>query len=125
VVSAATARKIARILTAVTSEGGTGVRAALQGYTVGGKTGTAQKADNSGTYATDRYVASFVGYAPVKRPAVAILVVVDEPRREHYGGVVAAPAFRKIAHETLDYLGISPQRENGRLLAGRKQGVQG
>ena len=112
-------------LAAVTGEGGTGVRAALEGYTAGGKTGTAQKADGNGSYAADRFVASFVGYAPLEQPAVAILVVVDEPRRQHYGGVVAAPAFRKIAQETLDYLGISPQRGDGQLLAERDQRVKG
>ena len=99
----------------VITEGGTGVNAALDGYSVSGKTGTAQKIDDSGKYARGKYVSSFLGFAPADEPKVVILVVVDEPKGDHYGGIVAAPAFKKIAHETLNYLNISPVMEQEKL----------
>lgn len=111
VISQATAGTVRRIMKTVITEGGTGVRATLEGFTVGGKTGTAQKTDAKGTYSKKHYIASFVGFAPVEHPEIAILVIVDEPQGQHYGGIVAAPAFRKIAEETLNYLKIPP--ENG------------
>jgi cell division protein FtsI (penicillin-binding protein 3) len=85
---------------------GTGTQAAIPGYTVAGKTGTAQKAEH-GRYVT-KYVASFVGLVPAKRPRFAILVMVDEPHGDIYGGVVAAPAFRDIARFDLQYLEVPP-----------------
>ena len=85
---------------------GTGTQAAIPGYTVAGKTGTAQKAEK-GRYVT-KYVASFVGLVPAKRPRLAILVMVDEPHGDIYGGVVAAPAFRDIARFDLQYLEVPP-----------------
>ena len=85
---------------------GTGTQAAIPGYTVAGKTGTAQKAEN-GHYVT-KYVASFVGLVPAKNPRLAILVMVDEPHGDIYGGSVAAPAFRDIARFDLQYLEVPP-----------------
>ena len=85
---------------------GTGTQAAIPGYTVAGKTGTAQKAEN-GRYVT-KYVASFVGLVPAKNPRLAILVMVDEPHGDIYGGSVAAPAFRDIARFDLQYLEVPP-----------------
>jgi cell division protein FtsI (penicillin-binding protein 3) len=107
-----TAAKVNRIMQTVITEGGTGTNAALDGYSISGKTGTAQKIDESKTYAKGKFVSSFIGFAPASKPAVVILVVVDEPRKAHYGGTVAAPAFRKITHDTLQYLNIPP--ESGR-----------
>jgi cell division protein FtsI (penicillin-binding protein 3) len=114
-VSAKTAGIVKRIMKIVITEGGTGVNAALEGYSVSGKTGTAQKIDKSGKYARDKYVSSFLGFAPADEPRIVILVVVDEPEGEHYGGIVAAPAFKKIAHETLNYLNIPPVLEQEKL----------
>jgi len=114
-VSAKTAHIVKRIMKTVITEGGTGVNAALDGYSVSGKTGTAQKIDDSGKYARGKYVSSFLGFAPADEPKVVILVIVDEPKDEHYGGTVAAPAFKKIAHETLNYLNISPVMEQDKL----------
>ena len=114
-VSAKTAGVVKRIMKTVITEGGTGVNAALEGYSVSGKTGTAQKIDSSGKYARGKYVASFLGFAPAEEPKVVILVAVDEPEGEHYGGIVAAPAFKKIAHETLNYLNIPPVIERDKL----------
>ena len=87
---------------------GTGQEAALPGYTVAGKTGTAAKPDPSGGYSTSRYVASFVGIVPAAKPRIVILVTVDEPQASIWGGVVAAPAFQSIARFDLQYLEIPP-----------------
>ena len=108
VVSVQTARTVARMMQSVISEDGTGPLAALDGYTAAGKTGTAQKIDETGNYARGKYIASFVGFAPVEKPRVVILVLVDEPGEQHYGGTVAAPAFKKIALGTLDLLNVPP-----------------
>ena len=88
---------------------GTGKRAALEGYRAAGKTGTAQKAER-GRFSKSRYMASFIGFAPLPRPQVTILVQIDEPKGAIYGGEVAAPVFQKIAQETLLNLRIPPDR---------------
>jgi cell division protein FtsI (penicillin-binding protein 3) len=85
---------------------GTGTKAAIPGYTVAGKTGTAAKIDPDGTYSTSRYVASFVGMVPATKPKLVIMVMVDEPHGDIYGGDVAAPAFREIARFNLQHLEI-------------------
>jgi cell division protein FtsI (penicillin-binding protein 3) len=92
----------------VTVEDGTGSRAAVEGYEVAGKTGTAQKVNDEGGYAEDRFVASFVGMVPAEDPQLVIMVMVDEPSTEHLGAYVAAPAFAKIAKFALQRLGIPP-----------------
>jgi cell division protein FtsI/penicillin-binding protein 2 len=89
--------------------GGTGVKAQIDGYTVAGKTGTAQRPGPLGGYEPGAYTASFVGVVPVPSPRLAILVVVDEPRGVYFGGDVAAPAFREIARQALWYLRVPPQ----------------
>ena len=109
-VSVETAVTMRKIMRTVITEGGTGVQADIEGYAVCGKTGTAQKLKNDGTYAQDRYIASFVGLVPTHHPTLAILVVVDEPKGSYYGGTVAAPAFRRIAKEALAYLNIAPDK---------------
>ncbi len=121
VVSTQTARTVARMMQTVVTEGGTGTNAALDGYTSGGKTGTAQKIGEDGRYAKGRYIASFVGFAPVENPKVAILVLVDEPKKFHYGGTVAAPAFKKIAHGTLDYMNVPPKNDADSFVNLRKK----
>jgi cell division protein FtsI (penicillin-binding protein 3) len=105
VVSSHTADRMMAMFRDVVLEG-TGTQAAIPGYTVAGKTGTAQKAEN-GHYVT-KYVASFVGLVPAKNPRLAILVMVDEPHGDIYGGSVAAPAFRDIARFDLQYLEVPP-----------------
>jgi cell division protein FtsI (penicillin-binding protein 3) len=96
------------MMVAVTEGQATGVEAAIPGFRVAGKTGTAQKADPvTGKYATDRIGASsFVGFVPAERPRIAVVVVLDEPALVHAGGFVAAPAFRRIASMSLRYLGV-------------------
>ena len=108
VISARTARTVRSMMAAVVDEDGTGVNAALERYQVGGKTGTAQKIEPTGGYSQKRFIASFVGLAPVHRPKVVVLVVIDEPRKRHYGGTVAAPAFKRITQAALGYLDVSP-----------------
>ena len=87
---------------------GTGTLAAVRGYKVAGKTGTAQKPDSHGGYSSGRYVASFVGMVPASRPRLVVLVTVDEPHGETSGGLVAAPAFAQIAAYDLQYLEVPP-----------------
>jgi cell division protein FtsI (penicillin-binding protein 3) len=88
---------------------GTGTAAAVPGYTIAGKTGTAAKPDPvTGGYSTANYVASFVGIVPASKPRFVILVSVDEPRKAIWGGVVAAPAFQRIADFVLQYLAVPP-----------------
>jgi cell division protein FtsI/penicillin-binding protein 2 len=107
VVSRAVAERMLAMLRGVVVEG-TGREAAIPGYTVAGKTGTAAKIDPDGTYSTSRYVASFVGLVPATKPRLVIMVMVDEPRGNFYGGVVAAPAFREIARFNLQHLEVPP-----------------
>ncbi|HVR60642.1 MAG TPA: penicillin-binding protein 2 [Polyangia bacterium] len=106
-VSAATARTMVGIMRGVTEQGGTAKQAAIPGYPVAGKTGTAQKVVG-GHYDRSKYVASFVGFAPADDPRVSIIVVIDEPEGEHLGGAVAAPIFREIGEQALRYLHVPP-----------------
>ncbi len=105
VVSEQTAETMKRMLAGVV-EHGSGVAAQLPGYTSAGKTGTAQKVDANGHYSHKDYIASFMGFAPVEKPAVAILVVIDTPVGAIYGAQVAAPAWKSIAEQTLRYLNV-------------------
>jgi cell division protein FtsI (penicillin-binding protein 3) len=105
IVSRHTADRMTAMFRDVVVEG-TGTEAAIPGYTVAGKTGTANKAEN-GQYVS-KYVASFVGLVPARKPRLAILVMVDEPRGQIWGGVVAAPIFRDIARFALQYLEVPP-----------------
>lgn len=103
------AQTITELLIAVTEGEGTGLEAAIDGYQVAGKTATAQKTDPAtGRYSLEKYMASFVGYVPAKKPVVAISVIVDEPMVEHAGGAVAAPIFRRVAQAALKYKGLTP-----------------
>jgi membrane peptidoglycan carboxypeptidase len=107
-ISAETAATMTSIMEAVVSSRGTANSASLEGYQVAGKTGTSHKAVAHGYSATD-YNASFVGFVPSRRPAFTILVVIDTPRANgHYGGVVAAPIFKRIAEAALRQAGVPP-----------------
>jgi cell division protein FtsI (penicillin-binding protein 3) len=109
VISEATAASIRSMLEGVLGPGGTASGAAIPGYVLAGKTGTAQKPDPvKGGYSNDKFVASFVGFAPARHPRLLVTVMVDEPHGEIYGGVVAAPAFQDITKFALPYLGIPP-----------------
>ena len=101
------AQMMAMLRDVVSAEGGTGALAAVPGYTVAGKTGTAAKPEPGG-YSDTRYVASFVGVVPAKNPRLVVLVSIDEPHGAIWGGVVAAPAFSEIARNSLVELEIAP-----------------
>jgi cell division protein FtsI (penicillin-binding protein 3) len=91
---------------------GTARKAQLEGYSAAGKTGTAQKIDpRTRTYSATKYIGSFVGFAPVSKPAVVIIVVIDEPQGAYHGGDVAAPVFREIAEQVLPELSVMPDTE--------------
>jgi len=110
VVSPATARAVIGMLEHVVTPEGTGIRAAVAGYRVAGKTGTARKFDVGG-YSEERYTAVFAGVAPVSRPRLAVVVIVDEPRAgAYYGGDVAAPVFSGIVAGAMRILAIAPDR---------------
>src|SRR5947209_3927880 len=91
-----------------TTTSGTGTQARIDGYTVAGKTATAQKPARRGGYDPDRYVASFLGIVPIPNPRLAVLVALDEPRGAYSGGERAAPLFRQLASQVLGYLGVPP-----------------
>jgi cell division protein FtsI (penicillin-binding protein 3) len=125
VVSPQTAAALRDILQTVMLPGGTGVNGALEGYSVCGKTGTARKIDENGVYTNDRHVASFIGFAPAENPQITVLVVIDEPKAQIYGGAVAAPVFKKIAQATLNYLNVPPQPAAERLRVAMETGGRG
>lgn len=110
VVDSTTATTVRNFMLGVTEEGGTGTRAAVDGYTVAGKTGTAQKVDPSTRrYAPGIYTSSFVGMIPEENPRLAIVAVLDEPRGgQYYGGTVAGPIFAEVASNAMRYLGVPP-----------------
>jgi cell division protein FtsI (penicillin-binding protein 3) len=107
VYSQRTSAQLREMLEGVLAAGGTASEVSVPGYELAGKTGTAEKAEDGG-YSEDRYVASFVGFAPAKDPKLLVAVMVDEPVYVHTGGEVAAPVFGEIAEFALPYLGISP-----------------
>jgi cell division protein FtsI (penicillin-binding protein 3) len=107
VISPETARLMRSLLVRVTEPGGTATQAAIEGISVGGKTGTAQKVSSeTKRYAPGRYISTFMGFLPAEAPSLVIVVVVDEPKGSHYGGVVSAPIFKGIAEQSLSVLGI-------------------
>src|SRR3954468_2750936 len=101
------ARTMLSIMRGVTEQGGTAKQAAIEGYAVGGKTGTAQKVAN-GHYDPTKWVSSFVGVVPADDPRRVIMVIMDEPQGGHLGGAVAAPIFKEIAEQSLRYLHVPP-----------------
>jgi len=121
-ISPSAARRMRELLARVTEEGGTGTKAAVEGYRVGGKTGTAQKvkpASEGGGYYSKNFTSSFVGFLPVDNPEIGIIVVADDPgeytesgrKIKYYGGTVCGPAFKEIAGFAVRYLRISPEGE--------------
>lgn len=105
------AAQVRELLVTVTEKGGTGTLGAVPGYRVGGKTGTSQKVDAvTGGYSADKRVSSFVGFVPIDNPRLVILVMIDEPITEVYGGLVAAPVFSRVAAQALSYLNVPPSQ---------------
>jgi cell division protein FtsI (penicillin-binding protein 3) len=100
------ARSVREMLEAAVQPGGTAPRARIMGWRVGGKTGTAHKQENGG-YAANKYVSSFVGFAPVSAPRLVIAVMIDEPSAgQYYGGAVAAPVFSQVMQGALRLMGV-------------------
>jgi cell division protein FtsI (penicillin-binding protein 3) len=123
VLSKETARDLRRMLETVVAPEGTGSHAAISGYRVAGKTGTARKATQGG-YADDRHVAVFAGMAPATQPRLVTVVVINEPRnKEYYGGQIAAPVFANVTAGGLRLLNVVPDedelRDPSRLIAER------
>jgi cell division protein FtsI (penicillin-binding protein 3) len=110
ILSNATCEKVTSILIQAVDKG-TGKKASLLNYTVAGKTGTAQKYDpNIGSYSNKRFIASFVGFVPAHRAKMIILVMIDEPHKEIWGGTAAAPVFKEIAKQVLRYMAVPPDK---------------
>ncbi|MEJ7726468.1 MAG: penicillin-binding protein 2, partial [Actinomycetes bacterium] len=105
VFSADVASEVRTMLEGVLAPGGTASEVSVPGYTLAGKTGTAEVAENGG-YSETKFVASFIGFAPADNPRLLVAVVVDQPKGDYYGGTVAAPAFGEIASFALPYLGV-------------------
>lgn len=101
--------KIIPMMESVVTADGTALRAAVPGYRIAGKTGTAHKAKNGG-YAADQYMSTFVGMAPASKPKVVLVVVIDSPNGQYYGGLVSAPVFSRIMAETLRLMNVAPDK---------------
>lgn len=106
VISVDTAMRIKKILTGVIEEG-TGKLGKVLGFSAAGKTGTAQKLEPNGSYSHNKFVASFIGFAPAEDPLITVVVTVDEPHPYYFGGVVAAPVFQKVAGDVIRYLKVN------------------
>jgi cell division protein FtsI/penicillin-binding protein 2 len=103
VISLDTADRVKQILVGVIEEG-TGKLAKISDFTSAGKTGTAQKLEANGAYSHNKFIASFIGFAPMEDPVISIAVIIDEPHPYYFGGVVAAPVFKNVAGDVLRYL---------------------
>jgi cell division protein FtsI (penicillin-binding protein 3) len=114
VISDATCRTVNTMLQSAVQPDGTGTKAAVDGFSVAGKTGTSQKiVPNQKGYCTKRFIASFAGFAPASRPRITVLVIIDEPQTMTYGGQIAAPAFSRITQLVLNYLQVPPEHTGG------------
>ncbi len=123
VISEKNAIQIKNMMHQVVEADGTGIKAAIDGYTVCGKTGTAQKAlKNKKGYSKKKYTSLFVGFAPKNNSELAVIVVIDEPKKQYYGGDVAAPAFKTIMAESFSYLNIAPENSSKKMIASRAAG---
>ena len=109
-ISARTAAQVRKMLEGVVEAGGTASEVQIPGYTLAGKTGTANKIDRrTGEYSKTRFIGSFAGFAPARKPKLLVTVMVDEPQGEITGAEVAAPAFQEIMRFALPYLGVAPR----------------
>lgn len=108
-----TAHQMRQMLTSVVEKGGTGTSAAIEGYVVAGKSGTAHKYIEKQGYDNQKYLSSFIGFAPATNPRLIVAVSIDEPEKEtgYYGGVVAAPVFQTVMAGSLKYLGVKPSKD--------------
>jgi cell division protein FtsI/penicillin-binding protein 2 len=124
VIDESAAKQMVEALKTVVSPDGTAPKAALEHYTVAGKTGTAQKVEN-GAYVHGKYVSSFIGFFPADNPELCISIVLDEPKEGYYGGMVAGPVFKQIAEQAAGYLNIRPDVESTNPTPGTVATAQG
>ena len=110
------AELLKKMLSAATGPEGTGSGAVPKGYTVCGKTGTAQIITSRGDYLGNDYYSVFLGFSPIERPRLAVLVAIEAPRGKYYGGEVAAPVFKEIVRESFNYLNIPPSQNRSDFL---------
>jgi stage V sporulation protein D (sporulation-specific penicillin-binding protein) len=110
VISPETSAQVRSALESVVAKG-TGANAFIDGYRVGGKTGTAQKVGPDGRYLVNNHIVSFIGFAPADDPKIVVYTAVDNPKGIQFGGVVAAPIVRNILEDSLHYLGVPPRKE--------------
>jgi cell division protein FtsI (penicillin-binding protein 3) len=107
VISTEAAHEVRAMLELAVQNGGTGPRARIMGWRVAGKTGTAHKLEETGTYAPNKYLSSFVGLAPASAPRLIVAVMIDEPSDgKYYGGVVAAPVFAQVMQGALRMMNV-------------------
>ena len=128
VINAATAKEVRHMLRAASSHKGTGRRAMIDGYSVGGKTGTLHKVKVDGGYDDNRYMSVFAGLSPISSPRLATVVVIDEPRQgDYFGGLVAAPVFSEITGNALRLMQVTPDEtdQNSSLVSLDKGNVSG
>src|SRR6202158_1766486 len=116
-ISAGTAQQLISMMEGVVEKEGTAPRAKMDEFRVAGKTGTAQKADPIARGYSDKRIASFIGMVPAEAPRAVILVIIDEPKTDVFGGVAAAPAFKEIATGAMSYLGVPPSRRDSLVQA--------
>jgi len=109
VIGESAVREMVKALKTVVSSDGTAPKAALEHYTVAGKTGTAQKVLPTGGYSKDKFFSSFIGFFPADNPELCVSIMIDEPHGSHYGGQTAAPIFKQIAEKAANYLNIRPE----------------
>ena len=109
VVSAQTAKDLREMLASVVGPDGTAPSARISGYRVAGKTGTAQRSDQSCGGCYKGFTASFIGMAPANNPSIVVAVIIDNPRNGHYGGVLAGPVFKEVTNFALQKLKVMPQ----------------
>lgn len=128
VINAATTKEVRHMLRAASSHKGTGRRAMIDGYSVGGKTGTLHKVKVDGGYDDNRYMSVFAGLSPISSPRLATVVVIDEPRQgDYFGGLVAAPVFSEITGNALRLMQVTPDEtdQNSSLVSLDKVNVSG
>ena len=128
VINAATTKEVRHMLRAASSHKGTGRRAMIDGYSVGGKTGTLHKVKVDGGYDDNRYMSVFAGLSPISSPRLATVVVIDEPRQgDYFGGLVAAPVFSEITGNALRLMQVTPDEtdQNSSLVSLDKGNVSG
>src|SRR6476620_6030467 len=124
VISPETAAQVGNALRGVVSDRGTAAAAAVPGFTISGKTGTAQKVDPHGGYETGKYVVSFLGYLPADHPEFVGLVVLDDAQTTdpnlNYGGLVAGPIFSRVAEKAARYLDLEPHEDVGKQMTAER-----